>query len=318
MKKNHILIFPIILCLLDIVPGQTTLPNGGFETWQNVGSNTEEPTNWNGNKTGGGLASLGPQTCFRESSGVHSGAYCLKLENGTILGTSVNATVTTGKIEVPSINASDGYIHTVTSDSDFNYTFTGRPDSLVGWFKFNQGGTDIGRIQAILHGSFDVEVPDQGSSASFIVGEASYDLPNGNNSNWTRFSVPFTYNNETIPSYVLLIAMASTSIGDANSNSILWVDDLSVVYSGVGVVENDFGDKLQIYPNPTKGKFSIDLGADYKSVTASLTGLNGKLIQSKQYRESQLLNMTLDEPAGIYFLTIVSENKKAVIRLLKE
>ncbi len=318
MIKSFFITSLFILSIFVITDAQETLPNGGFENWQNQGSNTEEPTYWNGNKTGGGFANLGPQTCFQETSGVHSGTYCLKLQNNAIFGVVVNATATTGKIEVPSVDATDGYIHTITSDPDFNYPFTGRPDSLVGWYKFTQEGTDIGRIQAILHGDFDVEIPDEGSSEPFITGQAIYDLPNGDTNLWTRFSVPFTYENESLPSYILMIAMASTNIGDASSNTKLWVDDLSVVYSTSGVVENDFGDKLQVYPNPTNGNFSIDLGAEHMSVIANITGLNGELVQSKQFKKSQRLNLLLEEPAGVYILTIISEDKKAIIRLLKE
>lgn len=227
---NILVISSFIIALSLRLDAQTSLPNGDFETWQNIGSSTEEPSNWNGNKTGGGNATLGPQTCFRESSNVHSGSYCMRLANASFFGIPVNATGTTGKIEAPTTQASDGYIHTITADPDFNSPFTGKPDSLVGWFRFNQGGSDIGRIQAILHDSFDVENPDQGSSASHVIAEALYDLPNGSTTNWTRFAVPFVYSNGTNPRYILLIATASTSIGNANSSTTLWVDDLAVVY----------------------------------------------------------------------------------------
>ena len=318
MRKMITFLYFIVFGLFNTVPAQTTLPNGGFEDWDGLGSNTEEPVNWNGNKTGGGFANLGPQTCYQETSGVHSGTYCLKLQNRAIFGTVVNATATTGKIEVPSLDTAEGYIHTITAEPDFNYPFTGRPDSLVGWFKFTQEGTDIGRIQAIIHEDFDVELPDQSSSESYIIGQATYNLPDGDSNNWTRFSVPFVYENETVPSYILMIAMASTNIGGASSDTKLWVDDLAVVYSTVGVVENDFGGKIQVYPNPTRGDFSIDLGKDYKSVIVNITGLNGELIQSEQFEQSRLLDLTVAGSAGNYLVTILSEEKKAVIRLVKE
>ena len=96
--------------------------------------------------------------------------------------------------------------------------------------------------------------------------------------------------------------------------------DTSVCASvtSVGIVENNFGNELLIYPNPTDGNFSIDLGQAYNAVTITITDLNGKLIQSNTYNESQLLNLRLDEPDGIYLLMIESEEKKAVIRLMKE
>lgn len=96
--------------------------------------------------------------------------------------------------------------------------------------------------------------------------------------------------------------------------------DTSTCYtvSDVGIIENDFGNILLFYPNPTDGNFSIDLGGIYKTVKVIVTDLNGKLINSKTYNNSQLLDLKLDEPTGVYLLMIESENKKAVIRLVKK
>ncbi|HIA11230.1 MAG TPA: T9SS type A sorting domain-containing protein [Flavobacteriales bacterium] len=96
--------------------------------------------------------------------------------------------------------------------------------------------------------------------------------------------------------------------------------DTSACYSvtSVGIIENSFGNGLLIYPNPTGGNFSIDLGSNYQTVTITMTDVNGKVILSKTYNESQLLNLKLEEPAGVYLLIIESKDKKAVIRLVKE
>lgn len=86
----------------------------------------------------------------------------------------------------------------------------------------------------------------------------------------------------------------------------------------VGIVENNFGNKLLLYPNPTDGDFSIDLGESYQAVSISITDLSGKLIQSKKYHQCQLAYLNLEEPVGVYLLIIESGDKKAVIRLIKE
>jgi hypothetical protein len=46
--------------------------------------------------------------------------------------------------------------------------------------------------------------------------------------------------------------------------------------------------------------------------------LNGRLIESKEYNGTKLLNLKIDEPAGIYLLKIETGDQKAVIRLVKE
>ncbi|MFT6166369.1 MAG: hypothetical protein ACJASF_001056, partial [Vicingaceae bacterium] len=96
--------------------------------------------------------------------------------------------------------------------------------------------------------------------------------------------------------------------------------DTSMCYAviGVGIIENNFGNELLLYPNPTDGNFSIDLGNNYQTTAITITDLSGRTIQIKRYNDSQLLNLKLDEPAGVYLLIIESGDKKAVIRLVKE
>ena len=86
----------------------------------------------------------------------------------------------------------------------------------------------------------------------------------------------------------------------------------------VGIFENSFASKLQLFPNPTGGDFSVDLGQYYNSISVTIIDMNGKVLQSGTHKGSQLLNLNLKQPAGIYWLTIESEGQKAVVRLVKE
>lgn len=229
MKK--LLLLLTIACLSPGLYAQQ-LPNSDYENWQNVGNNDEEPTNWNSNKTGGGFSALGPQTCFREGSGVFSGTYCVKLETGRVLGSEVNGTITTGRLEAPTTNPNDGYAVTVRNNPDFNTPFTGRPDSLVGYYKYTSVNNDQGAFQVILHGDADVRMPDPNNSTSaFIIGEASFDTPSSNVSGWTRFSVPFIYTQSDTPDYVLAIFTSSSDPGTASRGSTMWIDGIELVYN---------------------------------------------------------------------------------------
>jgi len=83
-------------------------------------------------------------------------------------------------------------------------------------------------------------------------------------------------------------------------------------------IEESSNPNIKIFPNPTNGYCSIDLGETYNTVTIIITDLNGKVIQSNTYNESQILNLNLNEPAGVYLLMIESENEETLIRLIKE
>lgn len=91
-----------------------------------------------------------------------------------------------------------------------------------------------------------------------------------------------------------------------------------IVVSSVSIIENSFGNKLTIFPNPSNGDFSINFGKELQTVRITIEDLNGKVVQTETYNNSQLLNVKLEAAAGMYFLNIESANNKAVIRLLKK
>lgn len=84
----------------------------------------------------------------------------------------------------------------------------------------------------------------------------------------------------------------------------------------VGIMDNNFESSVKLFPNPTNGSFSIDLGMVQESIEISVTDISGKLIQSKTFNSTQLLNLLLDEPAGIYFVDVRSNEMNIVIKLI--
>jgi hypothetical protein len=91
-----------------------------------------------------------------------------------------------------------------------------------------------------------------------------------------------------------------------------------VAITTVGIIENYFGTDLLIYPNPTTGDFSIDLSAYNGQAQLIITDMHGKVIQSQTVIQGQILNIAIENPAGMYFVSIQDEDKKAVVRLVKE
>lgn len=91
-----------------------------------------------------------------------------------------------------------------------------------------------------------------------------------------------------------------------------------VAITTVGIIENGFGNDLTVYPNPTKGDFSISFGSTYESATVKITDINGRLIESRSFNQTQQLDLTIDQPAGIYIVNIQAGDNKAMIKLVKE
>lgn len=242
MKKIFTTLF---LAMGAFAFGQTQIANAGFENWGGNPSPgvANEPNNWYSNESGSSTAQLGPQTCFKETSGVHTGTACVRVENKTvpIIGTIVNGNVTTGVVNAPTTNKINGYIGTInySSSSDVRrMTFTGRPDSLVGWYKYTSGGTgETGKVTAILHNNqyFDPETPTtyHADPTSDKIARATFFTPTGTNGTWTRFSVPFVYTSSSSPAYIMVNITSSANQTTTYGGSKMWIDDLQAIYNPV-------------------------------------------------------------------------------------
>ena len=101
------------------------------------------------------------------------------------------------------------------------------------------------------------------------------------------------------------------------SNSCVVVSEC-VEITNVGLIENSFGNNLVVYPNPTTGNFSIDLGDIHENTLVIITDLSGKQILSKTFKQSQVLNLSVDAAAGIYTVSIQAGDQKSIIQLVKE
>lgn len=88
--------------------------------------------------------------------------------------------------------------------------------------------------------------------------------------------------------------------------------------NNIGIDENAFGPAFIVYPNPGNGHFTVDLGADYTSIFITVSDISGQEIKTLEYNHGQLLQIDIEDPAGTYFIHIVTAEKETVVRLLKQ
>ena len=105
---------------------------------------------------------------------------------------------------------------------------------------------------------------------------------------------------------------AETDYGETEDYTVV------IVESGLGLIENHFPVKPIIYPNPTDGNFSIDLITNYNDIVIKINDLIGRDIVTRYYDQGQQFNLNLNNQPGIYFLTIIAQDKKAVFRVIKK
>jgi hypothetical protein len=88
--------------------------------------------------------------------------------------------------------------------------------------------------------------------------------------------------------------------------------------TSTGFEEKEFGRNLKVFPNPGNGNFTIDLGDEWVNTEMSISDIYGKVIQSEKLFNSQVLEIDIHEPSGMYIIEFKSGNKNAVIRIIKE
>ena len=75
---------------------------------------------------------------------------------------------------------------------------------------------------------------------------------------------------------------------------------------------------VQLYPNPSKDKVTIDLGKVYNRTELVLTDVNGKLIQQQQLDAADTYRLQLPESPGVYFVHLKVDGFRKVLKVVKE
>jgi len=284
MRK--VLQITLLLCLFTTAAfAQTTIPNGGFENWDNATSSTAEPTSWNSNETGTGYAPLGPQTCFRSTT-AHSGTYSAQVKSASYFGQVVNGALATGQVNAPTTTKADGYIGDVVGNTGFISTFTGRPDSLIFWYQYTSVSSDYPTVQARLHvgNAYAPETPSNSNHpvcAQNIIARALWTGPTSSVSQWTRVSVPFVYDSAIAPAYILISCTSSGNQNGGSSGSTLLLDDFLAYY------------------NPTLALGTVSTGPFYVSATAGAS-ISIPCVLTGTYDPSNVVTAQLSDASGSF------------------
>ena len=319
MKKTITLIAFLCFSIFTIKAQPTPQPpNPGFETWTGSGA-TIEPTFYNSNKSGTGLANWAAQTNFQDASIVHSGTYSTRMETINYIGTAVNGVMTSGLVNAPSTNKAEGYIGTIQGANGTNINriaFNSRPDSLVGWYRYTSGGAgESGKVRAVLHVGhyYDPETPNNNNHPDSTVnkiGEALFITPAAA-STWTRFSVPFTYVSGASPQYFLLNCTSSANQMTTVTGSKMWLDDIGVIYNfatvGVdGPAETEQDIKVYAFDHV----FYVDfMNRTNSQSDISVFDITGKLVLKQQLSNNKLNSFTVSGlNSGNYVYELTGDN----------
>ena len=222
------------------------LLNPGFEDW---GIDEEmgimfpaEPRYWHSfsSATGPFVQFVGNH-CFKNED-AHSGQYSVRLISTNIMGLAIaNGTISTGRMICGSMTPDEPANHSrldmslkdVDRNGDpFYQTFSAHPDSVVFWVKYrsNAEGVRAGMGAYITDGTYcQIPLPHDTVYTNKIgIAEITTIEPC---SEWTRFSVPFTYPETDLTPRAMFMTFSTCIIpGEGNGREELCVDDVELIY----------------------------------------------------------------------------------------
>jgi hypothetical protein len=208
---------------------------------------------------------------------------------------------------------SSSYENEVTC-KNYRILYAGRIDSP---FMYNYGADSIVNITG---DALFAEFYDEPCAVSDITTSATDTSVMANNTTATYQWLDCNNNYAAIEG-----ATSQTFVPSANGSYAVQLTENSCVDTSacvdithIGIIENDFGNKFSVYPNPTMGDVTVDLGKNFQNILVTLTDMNGKIIQSETYDDKQMVQLKVGAAAGVYLMKVEAGNRKATVRVMKK
>jgi hypothetical protein len=275
----------LVFASATIVLGQTTVPNGTFETW----TDSVTAQSWSSNNyTVGGFLNY---NFVHQSPDAHGGTYAAKIETSSIpvLGTM------TGIMTLGSYSLLTGISGGVPVSG-------GKLTTLKGYFKYTPVSGDTMVIILLAtkwNGTSRDTLCFNGIIASSTV------------STYTLFQISDT--SSIAPDSINIIL--ESSYGSAPQiGSSLYVDDLTLEFNPVGITNYANNNMLAVFPNPTTGRVSVLLNGEKNTV--NMYNIIGGLIYQEN-TSSKNVDIDLSSyPDGVYFIEVRNETSKNIQKII--
>lgn len=297
--KNILLVFTLSLLCTSFVAAQQ-IDNASFEEWEDAGTVQEEPVNWSSIKTTNNtLVNSKAPVVWERSDDAHTGLSSVKLVNIESFGIIATGLVTNGRVHGTFI-ATEGFVYTDPDDDKWHASFTWRPDSLVGWYKFYPQPGDSCVVSCVLHVG-EGTLPEWDTQDN-MVGKAEFRSNGETVEEWTRFSVPFTYYNSNTPEFLLMTLNGGNKL-ESTAGSYALYDDLELIYNNSSIDEQAIEtDAIYVYDRAIRLDKLEE--SELKGAMLKVFNLNGQQILEAEVTSSVV---SLDESIdynGIYVIML--------------
>ncbi|RZL41470.1 MAG: T9SS type A sorting domain-containing protein [Pedobacter sp.] len=117
---------------------------------------------------------------------------------------------------------------------------------------------------------------------------------------------------------ILVVAAPLDSTDESNAN---YIESAGSVYlfstSILNVAEHESNSEIVMYPNPTSGNFSIELGKSEERCRIEIYNLFGQLVTEYHAENVSKIEGNINEASGMYIIKISTENKSFITKIIK-
>lgn len=295
MKNYSLFIIMLIIASalhLNIANAQNEIPNNSFEDWS-----AGAPIDWDtSNESVLGINFI---CVTKESNSPQAGSASAKIKTVTnnifLIGpVTMPGILTLGEVVIDILNGTG----TVTGGAPV----TGNPKFLKGYLKYEPQGGD-----SCIMG---IGLTKWNGTSRDTIG-FGYKTIGSTITSWEEFSLPIEYYQWIEPDSMNIMFMSSNMIsGTPVTNSTMWVDNLSLEYSGVNVKDIGADKELFVYAIEN-GNFIVADVKQNKAKRIDLFSISGATVLSKEgtFEGQTHLNIT-DLQKGNYILRVTFTNGK--------
>ncbi len=290
MHKLFVSFISALLILLSGLAGYSQdIPNASFENWSGG-----EPVDWN--TTNQSILGFQYNVVNKETSDPQSGLYSARIEVVTKNIPFVGAVTVPGVLTLSELSID---VFQQTFNISGGYPFTGMPQQLAGFLKYQPVGTDTA--------FFGYALTRWNNGSRDTVAYAA-DTVTGTISTWTPFQLPLTYEIWEAPDTMSILFLC-TNVNDpvAHTGTKLWVDNLSFIYGQVGIEGITFPEKMRIYADAATGRILLATAFDKpRKLDIRLNDLRGRQLISTRRHCGQGTEYieTAHLAPGVYVLSI--------------
>jgi len=290
MKKIVTLITFFIFSAEGIFAQAT--PNNGFETWTHSTFPVyDSPNSWDNLNASTGT--LGVITCVKATAAadIHSGAAAIKLITKTVLTQTANGIATTGTI------------NTTTQTIGGGISYTLRPDSIVGFYKYTSVSGDNGFAEIQLLGA---------GGDTDTIGYVRFVTPSSTVGAYTRFSKAIVYRSANPVVKSIWILSSSKDATTHFVGSTAFFDDVNLVFASATGIANQSNLEITVGPNPATDHLIIN-NTMINRGTFLLFDVTGRIVSERKFDGISTVIDLSELPLGLYLYSI-SDEKNTVIK----